>query len=169
MVIFVRYFKRIFLNIKSDIPLIFLFINMCREWNLYCSGNKTMLMKRPNRTYRNNGWCSLFVMMSTGIFALGIAMTFRANYQTRFTMGNRPPISVIWVIYELVVHPVAIHTAQYTFTMLCKVHLMSRLTLKINLSRTSVVQDPENTLSVWSHLWQGHIYHWFYDFCVTTV
>ena len=32
------------------------------------------------------------------------------------------PISVIWVICELVTHDIGIHTAQYMFATLCKLH-----------------------------------------------
>ena len=54
------------------------------------------------------GWISISRMITR--CALGIPITVRLNYQTRYTLGNRSPISIIT---ELAVHFIGIHIAQY--------------------------------------------------------
>ena len=72
----------------------------------------------------------LFDIDSITRYALGIPITVRINYQTRYTMGT---ISPIFIMTELAAHGIGIHTTQYMIDTVCEVHLVPRSFLLICL------------------------------------
>ena len=101
-------------------------ISVNNQWPVELYGSVCDTFRRLARY----GWIVISQMITGWWCALSIPITVGTNYQTRYIKLGERPVSIIWVICKLAVHGIDIHTAQYLFATLCKLHTVPKLKTK---------------------------------------